>query len=773
MFMTESPATTVRQAVQQRLGWDPTQVYASLKRGWKLAAACLAACLTLAVVYLAASDRLYQATARLLVLQQGSRPLSVAGGDMGRLIEGGDDFLPTHAVVIRSPLVVSQAIESVGLRNLPTLRKAQENGKDPVALAIDRLSVSRPDRLAKVLRVDYMAGDRKEAIRTVRAITEAYRRFLDDNYKRNSNEVVKLISKARDELKGELEAMEEQYLEFRLEHSVLSTDETGRSFLTRRLDHWDRAANEAMVREVHLRTQLALGKKLMEAGSGLWSVAYALSQLGGGEAGSGLVSYAAGVSQTNSTEFVRHLSQKQQELAEGYGPQYAKVREIQEQIGRVQERMRDSRNRLDRVESKDLIGSIDESLKAVDRMRDEIASRFKDDLVLAKAAEKDVMIEAKLKLGVERQQALFSSVVDQLKQAQLIGDFTSISAQTIEAADGPKRPVRPQVLLTLALAVILGSALGVSAVLGLERLDARIRTPEEMRKVLGYPVLGQIPQLPKGATELAREVGLVSHTMPRSPSSEAYKMVRTKLEQIRRSRPVQVVLVTSPNSGDGKSVTASNLGITLAHAGRRVLLVDADLRRPTQDWIHKLPRQRGLVHVLRDLLPVRSVVQQSAVENLDVVTAGPEVTGPSELLATGCLPAFLESVRQSYDVVIIDSPPVLAVTDASIIGHLVDGVILVVRDDTMRHRDAERVVEMLETMGAPVLGTVLNRTSVEKSAYSYGYNLESTPGDGAGLAAGVSAEANGQGDGEARANGRHAATGAGASSGDDLDEIIP
>jgi len=209
--------------------------------------------------------------------------------------------------------------------------------------------------------------------------------------------------------------------------------------------------------------------------------------------------------------------------------------------------------------------------------------------------------------------------------------------------------------------------------------------------------------------------------MPRSASSEAYKMVRTNLELIRRNRRVQVILVTSPNSGDGKSVTASNLAISAAHAGRRVLLVDADLRRPTQDWIHKQARSPGLVHFLRDLMPIHRVVQRSSIENLDLIMAGPEAPGPAELLASSRLPEFMEVARQSYDLVVIDSPPLLAVTDPVLIGALTDGVVLVVRDSSTRHRDAERVVELLASMGTPVLGTVVNCVVAQKNGYTYGY----------------------------------------------------
>ena len=186
-----------------------------------------------------------------------------------------------------------------------------------------------------------------------------------------------------------------------------------------------------------------------------------------------------------------------------------------------------------------------------------------------------------------------------------------------------------------------------------------------------------------------------------------------------------MILLTSPHSGDGKSTTASNLAINIAQVGRRVLLVDADLRRPSQDRIHDLDDRRGLVHVLKDLLPIEKVVQPSVVENLSLIAAGPEVSNPAELLASGQFTAFLERARELYDLVIIDSSPLLVVADPAIIGPQVDGIIVVVRDEVTRRYDAERATELLNTMGTPVLGFVVNGFNFEKtggnSRYGYGY----------------------------------------------------
>ncbi|HEX8201044.1 MAG TPA: CpsD/CapB family tyrosine-protein kinase, partial [Isosphaeraceae bacterium] len=157
-------------------------------------------------------------------------------------------------------------------------------------------------------------------------------------------------------------------------------------------------------------------------------------------------------------------------------------------------------------------------------------------------------------------------------------------------------------------------------------------------------------------------------------------------------------------------------------AGRKVLLVDADLRRPTQDRIHSLPRDRGLVQVLQGQMSLEQVVQASAVAGLDVIAVGPDVPNPAELLTSHRLADFFAEVRPIYHTVIVDSSPLLPVADASIIGGAVDGIVLVVRATTLRRPDAERTLEGLKVLGTPIVGTVINGIGRDQGGPGYGYN---------------------------------------------------
>ena len=592
--MPEPAIQNQTHSAPKELAVEMRRLIGVLRQGWRLIAISAVVCLTLAGLYVAAAKRVYQATTRLLVLQQGGRPLNMANSDPNRLMEGTDDYIPTHSMIVCSPMVVKQAIEKVGLEHLPTLLAAKRADKDPVEEAILNLKVTRPDRMAKIFRVDYRAGDREETDRLVEALVASYQKFLGDTFQKNSGTVITLIGKARDDLSKELKELEDQYLEFRRTNAnvIVGQGQEGRSFWASRLSRWDQAANEAMVKAVQLKSQLDLGRKLAGNGAELWAIAHAITQVGG-DPNSLLALVTAGSSQNGEGDFIRQLAVEQQQLVERYGPDYAKVKELKLQIERIRERGRSARSHLEAGELKDMLASLARSLDSVQTMR-RICDEFDQAQQNAKQVEVDLLTEENLRSKLERQRSLFSSVVDQLKQAQFVSDFTSVTSQVIEPPHTLRKPVWPRPILTLVLALVMGCMLGVGAVFFLDRLDQRVRSLAELRQAMGLSVLGEIGQVPADQLALLGAIGLISHTKPRSNWAEAYRAVRTNVDFLRRNQRLEVVMVTSPYAGDGKSTSASNLAISFAYAGRKVLLVDCDLRRPTQDKLYVLSRERGL-----------------------------------------------------------------------------------------------------------------------------------------------------------------------------------
>ena len=828
------------------------RLFGIARRGWPIVAVAVLTCLTVAVVYLARKTTLYQATSRLLVLQQGKVPVSLSSGDGGRMVEGVEDYLPTQALILRSPLVVGRALESLGQKE-PSTREV-----------IDRLTVTRPDPVAKVLQVGYLSGEPRDAVKIVAAVLASYEQFLNDYYRKKNNDVTDLLKKARDELSGELEGLEQKYLELLRNAPEQATDEAGGASLLRRVEQWERAAGDAKLKSVQLRAQLELGRKLADKGASLSAIVQAMSHMGGvaapsvipqdaGDPNSSLrarlveeladlelrrvsagrlikdlaraasnpdasqpvdaaelarlfsadpdvaslrdqiraarggMASARRLARNPSDPSAKHFATRiaslegvldklwtqrrpslvkqlgrdehseaeahkskaelavvlareqtlkdkldeldadagrqleacERELAKHLDPEDTQGLALQAQIHRLRKSGRGAAARPDRVAIRDLLDAIEHGLASVEAIRAEIHGRFTEDLDAARRSEIDRLAMANVRSNLERQRTLFNTVVDQLKQMQLAGDFSGITAQVVDPPS--TAPVRPATTLVLAVALVVGLILGIGAALVAEQLDPRLRSVEEIRQVVSVAVLGQIPQLPARGLATLGGLGMLSHAMPRSPVAEGFRVVRTNLDLRRRRRPCQVILVTSPVPGDGKSTTASNLAISLAHAGRRVLLIDADLRRPRLHAIYGLPRESGLTEILGGHLPIHQGRQATAVRNLDLVCAGSEIPNPAELLTSPFLGEFLKAASEVYEEVIIDSSPLLTVADAAILGSLADGILLVIRAAAIRRQDAVRSIELLSAIGTPTLGIVINGADRQLGGYGYGY----------------------------------------------------
>ncbi|WP_435022516.1 polysaccharide biosynthesis tyrosine autokinase (plasmid) [Tundrisphaera sp. TA3] len=425
------------------------------------------------------------------------------------------------------------------------------------------------------------------------------------------------------------------------------------------------------------------------------------------------------LAQVKADRLRKGLAERDQ-LAGLHGAQDARVLELDRRIARLRDDPADGTD-LESTRGAALIGSLEQSLAAVGVIRDRIRQQFQADVAESRKAESGMLAEANLRNNLERQRALFNSVVDQLKHAQIASDFGSVTAQIINPPS--VREIRPRGGSIVLAGLLLGTALGAGLAFLVDKLDSRFRTLSEIRCALDLNVLGMIPELAGGQREGPDAMGLICHAQPRSFVSESFKSIRTNFESLRRNLDAKVIVVTSPSSSEGKSTTASNLAISLAHAGRSVLLIDADMRRPTQHLIHGVPKDRGLPEVLRRATPLSRAVAATAVENLDLLPAGSSVSNPSELLASRHLERIIEEMRRGYDVVILDSPPLLAVADPAIIASVVDGIVLVVRATSTCRPDIERAVEILGSLEAPVLGAVINGITPDlmRSRHGYGY----------------------------------------------------
>jgi non-specific protein-tyrosine kinase len=289
----------------------------------------------------------------------------------------------------------------------------------------------------------------------------------------------------------------------------------------------------------------------------------------------------------------------------------------------------------------------------------------------------------------------------------------------VESAIPSTEVVAPRTLLNTLLAIGVGVAAIFALAFVTEQLDDTVKDPETVQEVTGLSTLGTIARLKnqRGRSEIYRLVALL---YPRSNAAEAYRALRSNVEFASVDAPVRSLLVTSSVGGEGKTTTACNLAVVFAQAGRRVLLVDADLRRPGVHTMFDLANATGLTTLLRESPTViDSVAQDTEVPNLRVITTGPLPPNPAELLGSMRMRSLMAGLLKRADLVVFDSPPVHALADAAVLSSLVDGTLVVIASGHSRRGSVRTTMETLQRAGANVLGVVLNRVAA-KSEHGYG-----------------------------------------------------
>lgn len=299
-------------------------------------------------------------------------------------------------------------------------------------------------------------------------------------------------------------------------------------------------------------------------------------------------------------------------------------------------------------------------------------------------------------------------------------------AQQVSRAEVPTNPVRPQPLRAVLIGFALGLVLGVGLALFIEFLDDTVKTKADMERVAAsLPVLGLIPMVSTWRNK--NESQLISLSDPTSPSAEAYRTLRTAVQFLGMDRPVQIAQLTSPSASEGKTTTLVNLGVAMARAGRRVILVCCDLRRPRLHEFFGISNDVGFTSVLLGEVNLSDALQKvPGVERLFVLPSGPLPPNPSELLSSRRAVELLNATRGDGNFVLLDSPPVLPVTDGLVLSKQVDATLLVSIAGGTTRKDAARAVELLRQVGAPLAGTILNGVT-EEGTYGYGYGYYHSP----------------------------------------------
>jgi capsular exopolysaccharide synthesis family protein len=342
----------------------------------------------------------------------------------------------------------------------------------------------------------------------------------------------------------------------------------------------------------------------------------------------------------------------------------------------------------------------------------------------------------RLRRSKDENEKLYGIVTERSKENDLTRMLRINNIRVVDRAQVPRRPVSPNVPLNIAGGVAVGVVLGLLAAVGREQLDRSIKTPDDVERELGLTFLGLLPSMDheskgpsaygkrkrRGQRDLPNPLGvpeLVVHEHPASGVAEAARALRTNILFLSPDKPFRTLLVTSAAPAEGKTTVASCIAIAMAQAGRKVALLDCDMRRPRVHRIFNRTNDVGVTTALIDIGTIDETIRETSVPNLSVVTTGPIPPNPAEILHSDAFHRLLKTLSERFDHIVIDSPPVAPVTDAAILSTQVDVTILVVRAFKTSKELARRAVRSLRDVGNRRVGTVLNAVDFGRRDYGY------------------------------------------------------
>ncbi len=719
------------------------------KRRWTVLSV-LFVTLTAVLLYTVKQKPLYRAQATLEVEQE--NPNIVTVERLFELQSVSPDYLETQYKILRSHTLARQVIEQMHLdrtkefnppprvwpwhvsaenaRGAARMAPADSAGEQRVLRKFeDRLSVD-PVRRSLLVRVSFASEDPGRAARVVNALAAAY---IQDNLRTHfdaTEQASVWLSKQLDQLKIKLENSEDALQRY--------AEANGLLFLENNTGQTENIVNERLQQ---------LQNELTKAQADLYQKESLYRLIQAGDTGA-LPGVFDNKMMQQLTVKLADLERQQAQLAPNFKPGYPQMREIQSQIDRIQQVLNQQRAQAAR--------HIEDEYLAAARRTALLRDAFDEQQRQAnRVAEKSVQYNI-LKREVDTNKQLYQGLLEQLKQAGISAGLKASNIRVVDRAVPPARPDSPRIPLNLAFGFLLGLGGGVGLALLQDHLDNTLKSQADIETFLRVPALAVIPSrrsllpekgnyrqwLQKALVASSRNGGparretangwlrVDSESFAHSALAEAFRGLRTSVLLSAAARPPRSLVVISAEPAEGKTTICGNLAISLAQLGKRVLVVDADLRRPCLHAFFHLPESAGLVNYLTGDDRWREMVQPSGIRNLDCLVSGPLPPNPSELLSSERMQAFLQDAAAQYEFVLIDSPPLLNLADGRILATMVEGAILVARGGSTPRELVQRAQLCLSDVGARVIGVVLNEMDLERDeTYAQYYRYRAAHGE--------------------------------------------
>jgi succinoglycan biosynthesis transport protein ExoP len=569
----------------------------------------------------------------------------------------------------------------------------------------------------RIIEIHYNSTDPQLAASAVNTLAATY---VEQNFKTKFESTMQAsdwLSKQLVDLQMKVETSQEKLVRYQKEHEILGIDEK-QNIITEKLDELnkemtmaesDRMQKEAVYRQTQSNDPDAIAAAIVADTMG-----------GGSGAGSALLD--------KLREQQASLRIQVAELSTQFGPSYPKVAQLNSQLKEIERQLQSETN------------------KAVDHLKGLYLAALQRETMLRGSFEKQKQEANKLnesaieysilKRDLDSNRTLYEGLLEKLKEAGVTAGLRSNNFRIINSARVPTAPSEPNIPRNLAFALVVGVISGVGLAFLLENMDNTVRTPEQAQAISALPSLGMIPLGSKSAdhgssgkrlalTASKEVVETVTQIRPQSQMAESYRALRTSLLLSNLGAPPKVIMVTSARPQEGKTTTSINTAIVLAQKGVRVLLMDADLRRPSIHKVLGMGPRSGLSNVLTGSATLQQTITTSPVlPNLFIMSAGTPPPNPAELLASSNMKDLLAELRGMYDHIVIDTPPTLSVTDAVVLSPRADATILVIRSGQTTKQALRRSRDILMQVNAHVAGVLLNAVDLTSPDYYYYYEYQ-------------------------------------------------
>jgi capsular exopolysaccharide synthesis family protein len=556
-----------------------------------------------------------------------------------------------------------------------------------VAAFLARLTIA-PVRNSRLVDVKFRSTDPKLAADIANALSQAFIRQTQETRFLASKEATDWLGDQLSEQRKHVEGSELALQKYREQNHAISTEDPQ---VTQKLAELNSAVTRAKTERIYKETLYSQLQAIKGDPAALSTFPPVLSN--------------AFVQQLKSE--LSALQRQEADLAGKYGPLFPQLIEVRNALQAAQAK-------IDR-ETANVVKAIETEYATAKNQEDQLTVALEAQKAEALALNRKSIGYRALERDAASNRQIFESLLQRTKETTISGELKTNSIRIADAADIPRSPVWPRKKRNFLLAVCTGALVGVVLAFFVEYMDNKIKTPDDIRFDLGIACLGLVPKI--DYKPAAGGSPLLNNGVPPN-FAEAFRSLRTNV-LFSINEGVNALVVTSTAPGEGKTLVASNLAVGLALAGQRVLIVDGDMRRPRVHSVFGRPQEPGLSDLMVGQAKTVDVVAKSDIPNLWILAAGRLPPNPAELLSSKRFQQFLQAVRERFDWVIVDSPPVMAVTDASILAHSASGVLFVTTADVTNRSAAIRAMDQLAAARASVIGAVLNRADVERNAYFY------------------------------------------------------